>query len=39
MGVFTFLEHAHMSLTSMFDVTEQVGLGWGGDVKFFQIEQ
>ena len=29
-GMFTFLEHAHMSLTSMFDVTEQVGLGWGG---------
>ena len=27
--MFTFLEHAHMSLTSMFDVTEQVGLGWG----------
>ena len=26
-GMFTFLEHAHMSLTSMFDVTEQVGLG------------
>ena len=22
-GLFTFLEHAHMSLTSMFDVTEQ----------------
>ena len=30
MGMFTFLEHAHMSWTSMFDVTEQVGLGWGG---------
>ena len=28
--MFTFLEHAHMSLASMFDVTEQVG--WGGDV-------
>ena len=28
-GMFTFLEHAHMSLTSMFDVTEQVGLGLG----------
>ena len=28
--MFTFLEHAHMSLTSMFDVTEQVG--WGGAV-------
>ena len=27
--MFTFLEHAHMSLTSMFDVTEQVGLGLG----------
>ena len=36
--MFTFLEHAHMSLTSMFDVTEQVGLGWGG-VNFFQIER
>ena len=29
-GMFTFLEHAHMSLTSMFDVTAQVG--WGGAV-------
>ena len=29
-GMFTFLEHAHMSLASMFDVTEQVG--WGGAV-------
>jgi len=26
--MFTFLEHAHMSLTSMFDVTEQVELEW-----------
>ena len=26
-GMFTFLEHTHMSLTSMFDVTEQVELG------------
>ena len=37
-GMFTFLEHAHMSLTSMFDVTEQMGLGWGGVGMFTFLE-
>ena len=36
--MFTFLEHAHMSLTSMFDVTEQVGLGWSGVGMFTFLE-
>ena len=36
--MFTFLEHGHMSLTSMSDVTEQVGLGWGGVGMFTFLE-
>ena len=36
--MFTFLDYAHMSLTSMFDVTEQVGLLWGGVGMFTFLE-